>query len=156
MHTSNLSAYVTTALLAVLVASVTGQSWDTEPPVDLLTEAEFERCGLHKLDDNERVHLFRFMMAAPQQCYLGPTAEARMLDRGFKPTAISGPLPLESEGNRDVLLAYRDGQAYMLDAPLSGLALIPGTYWSEGFGMSWRVILPDGDTETYWVREELE
>jgi hypothetical protein len=156
MRTSNLSAHVTTALLAVLIASVTGLSWDTQPPANLLTEEEFERCGLHKLDDDERLHLFRFMMATPQQCFLTPTAEARMIDRGFKPTSISGPLPLLGDDNREVLLAYRDGKAYMLDPPLIGEALVPGTYWSQGFGISWTVIMPDGDTQMYWVREELQ
>jgi hypothetical protein len=156
MRTPNLSAYVITALLAVLAASVTGLSWDTDPPVDLLTDEEFERCGLSKLDDSERLHLFRFLMAQPQQCYLVSTAEARMIDEGFVPTAISGPMPLQAGDDREVLLAYREAKAYVLDVPLLGNQLAPGTYWSKGRGIAWTVIMPDGDDQAYWVRDELD
>lgn len=155
MRTPNLSSYVTTALLAVLTASVTGLTWDTEPPVDVLTDEEFENCGLHKLDDAERMHLFRFMMAQPQLSFLAQTAEAYLIEEGFRPTSISGPLPMIEGRSRDVVLAYRDGKAYLLEPPLIGGAIVPGTYWSKGPGSAWHVVMPDGDTKVYWVRNEV-
>jgi hypothetical protein len=101
-----------------------------------------------------RAALLREFLALPREHFLERSAVAYVESEGFIPTEIMGPVMLDPDKGEE-LVAFREGVTYALDLPHVNAPVFPGLYWTSGRGKAWTVLLPDGETETYWVDREL-
>ena len=137
-------------LIFVYATSTDGQE-TSEPTGECLS---YVGIGWDELSPEVRSGLLKEILALPRVDHLSESAMAYVEEKDFAPTEIMGPVRLEPDG-RELLVALREGRTYALDLPAVGAPLHPGLYWTSGFGIAWTVVLPEGETATYWVNREL-
>ncbi len=115
-----------------------------------------ESCGLDKLSDREVLNLLNLVKSFHGISFVEEAAQNYMIKQGWHRTDVLGYHYLKLSGDSEpteYLLAYREGKMFVFDIPLITPRLEPGLYWSKGFGSSWDIMSPDGETENYWVKE---
>jgi len=154
MKYSRLSANILAAVFCFLfVYATSSDGQETNTPTDDCLP--YVAACWDGLDPDVRSAVLREFLSLPRVDFLARSAMAYVEEEeDFQPTEIMGPVRLTPDGPEQ-LVAFRGGNTYALDLPNIGASVHPGLYWTSGFGTVWKVLLPDGDEETLWVRQEL-
>jgi hypothetical protein len=151
MSNLQLSSFVTTTLAAVLFASVIGLGDSPQRLSGLLSESDYNACGLSKLTADEADRLFE-LLCVPRTDFLGLTAFERMEQDGWVPVDLIGYGARHEETSwpEEFLVFARAGLLYRFKRPMGDDDLEPGRYWAKADSRVWTLMRPDASTENLW------
>lgn len=115
-------------------------------------------CGLDKLTDAELLGLISAIRGLDSRSYLEPAAFQYLRKNDWRPTDVLGYRNYQHRSSSlqtRVMVVLCEGQISLLEPSAFAEKLNPGTYWSKGSTM-WEIMLPDGETDDYWLRETFE
>lgn len=151
MSNKRLWGFVTAAVAVVLLSSVIVMGDSPTPFSELLSDSEFDACGLSKLTDDEADRLFA-LLCVSRTDFLGETAFKRMETDGWVPVDLVG-YGLRREDTpwpEKFLICARAGELHRFRLPMGDDDLEPGRYWCKANGRVWTLMRPDASTESLW------
>jgi hypothetical protein len=142
------------AAAAILTAVVVSGAGDNRQAImSALGEQPYVKCGMDKLNPQERQNLFSLMGAYPVVSYTESAAEAYVRKAGWKQIQVLGAIEVESTFHEKQLVIADQYDLFVLDPFIVPALPTPGVYWAQSSGTSWKILMPDGDEGDYWAKE---
>jgi hypothetical protein len=145
-------AAVATASVLITVF-VTDAGDNRQAIMSALGEQPYVKCGMDKLNPQERRNLFSLIGAYPVVSYTESAAEAYVRKAGWKQVQVLGAVVIDTTWGEKQLVVSDQYDLYLLDPFIVPALPDPGVYWAQTSGTSWKIMMPDGDEGDYWAKE---